>query len=322
MIFSKNDKSLLFSSTEIPDVFFTEYLPEASGNFVKVYFYMLFLSKHNNEIKINDLSKTLSLDFPEVQDALDYWESKGVLVKTTDGFILADLQEKELSKIYSPKITSSPEDAIKHAESESRSQIIDLINTQFFQGVMSPSWYNDIDLWFSKYGFDEQVMLALFSYAYDKRSLHRNYIQATAEAWKKNNIKTFNDLDAYYEQLEKRKSLNTSIAKKLNLYRKLTSYEEEDIVKWTENYGYGMDIIEIALKKASSNNKVRFDYIDTLLTDWNKKDLRTPDEVNEYLNSLKGSSSEPQEKKSKGSKKSSYEFTQSTFDNLNDLYDN
>ena len=42
------------------------------------------------------------------------------------------------------------------------------------------------------------------------------------------------------------------IAKKLNLYRKLTSYEEEDIVKWTENYGYDMDIIEIALKKASS----------------------------------------------------------------------
>ena len=41
------------------------------------------------------------------------------------------------------------------------------------------------------------------------------------------------------------------IAKKLNLYRKLTTYEEEDIVKWTENYGYSMDVIEIALKKAS-----------------------------------------------------------------------
>ena len=38
MIFSQNDKSLLFSSTEIPDVFFTEYLPEASGNYLKVYF--------------------------------------------------------------------------------------------------------------------------------------------------------------------------------------------------------------------------------------------------------------------------------------------
>ena len=25
---------------------------------------------------------------------------------------------------------------------------------------MSPSWYNDIDLWFKKYEFDEQVMIA------------------------------------------------------------------------------------------------------------------------------------------------------------------
>ena len=24
---------------------------------------------------------------------------------------------------------------------------------------MSPSWYNDIDLWFNKYGFDEDVMI-------------------------------------------------------------------------------------------------------------------------------------------------------------------
>ena len=47
MKLSQNDKSLLFSSTEIPDMFFTEYLPEANGNFIKVYFYMLFLSKYN-----------------------------------------------------------------------------------------------------------------------------------------------------------------------------------------------------------------------------------------------------------------------------------
>ena len=30
----------------------TEYLPEANGNFIKVYFYMLFLSKYNKEIKL------------------------------------------------------------------------------------------------------------------------------------------------------------------------------------------------------------------------------------------------------------------------------
>ena len=317
MKLTQNDKSLLFSSTEIPDVFFTEYLPETNGNFIKVYFYMLFLSKYNKEIKINDLSKTLALDFPVVQDAIKYWEGKGVFVKTPDGYTLANIQELELLKLYTPKVTSSPEDVKKSAQNQYRAKAIEQINNQFFQGVMSPSWYNDIDLWFNKYGFDEQVMLALFNYAYDKRALHRNYIQATADAWSKNNIKTFNDLDSYFEKQEKRISTSSKIAKKLNLYRKLTSYEEEDIVKWTENYGYDMDIIEIALKKASSNNKVRFDYIDTLLTDWHSKELHTSNEVNTYLQSLKD-----KEKKSKQIEKVAFEYTQSTFENLESLYDN
>ena len=317
MKLSQNEKSLLFSSTEIPDIFFTEYLPEASSDSIKVYLYMLFLSKYNKEIKINYLSKTLSLDFPCVQDAIKYWEDKGLLIKKVDGYTIAELQEIEISKLYTPKITASPEDAIKSAQSQYRAKAIENINTQFFQGVMSPSWYNDINLWFNKYGFDEQVMLALFNYAYDKRALHRNYIQATADAWSKNNIKTFNDLDAYFEKQEKRNSLNNEIAKKLNLYRKLTTYEEEDIVKWTENYGFSMEIIEIALKRASSNNKVRFDYIDSLITDWHKKELHSAEEVNTYLQSIKN-----RDKKSKAIEKKAFEYTQSTFDNLDSLYDN
>ncbi len=37
------DKSILFSHTEIPDVFFfTEYLSSASGDFIKIYLCLVF----------------------------------------------------------------------------------------------------------------------------------------------------------------------------------------------------------------------------------------------------------------------------------------
>ena len=318
MKLSQNDKSLLFSSTEIPDVFFTEYLPEASGDFIKVYLHMIFLSKYNNEFKINDLSKTLALDFPVIQDAITFWENKGLLIKNPNGYSLANIQEIELSKLYSPKVSISPEDAIKNSENQYRAKAIENINKQFFQGVMSPSWYNDISLWFSKYGFDEQVMLALFNYCYENRALHRNYIQTVAEGWASNNIRTFNDLDLYFEKQEKRSIMKKQIAKKLNLFRNLTSYDEEYIVKWTENYSFPMEIIDIALKRASSQNNIRFEYIDKILTDWHEKDLRSPDEVQTYLDAAK-----TKEKKEKELKKSiTYEYTQSTFDNLDSLYDN
>ena len=71
------------------------------------------------------------------------------------------------------------------------------------------------------------------------------------------------------------------------------------------------------LKNASSKNKIRFDYIDTLLTDWHKKDLRTVDEVNTYLQSLK-----EKDTRAKQVQKVAFEYTQSTFDNLESLYEN
>lgn len=316
----KNEKSLVLSSTDIPDIFFTEYLPEASGDNTKVLLYIQFLSKYNKEFKVNDLSKTLGLDFNVVQDALKYWEEKGLIIKTPDGYNLADIQEIELSKIYTPKVTASPEDVKKGEDNKNRNQAIENINNMFFQGVMSTSWYNDIYHWFEKYGFDDNVMLALFSYAAEKRALHRNYIQATADAWAKNNIKTFVDLDEYFGKQEKRNDLSKEITKKLKLFRKLTLYEEEDIVKWTENYGFGMNVIEIALKKASQNNRVRFDYIDALLTDWHKKELMTPEEVNTYLKSM--NTKEREKTKKSLTNQQSFEFTQSTFDNLDSLFDN
>lgn len=81
MKLEQNEKPLLFSSTEIADVFFTEYLSQSSGDYIKVYLYMLFLSKYNKEIKVNDLSKKLAIPFKTIQDAITHWETLGAITK-------------------------------------------------------------------------------------------------------------------------------------------------------------------------------------------------------------------------------------------------
>ena len=40
MKLEQNDLPMLFSSTELPDVFFTEYLSQASGDYIKIYLYL------------------------------------------------------------------------------------------------------------------------------------------------------------------------------------------------------------------------------------------------------------------------------------------
>ena len=320
MKLEKKDKSLLFSSTEIPDVFFTEYLPLANGDYVKVYIYLLFLSNYDKEANINELSKILGLPFNTVQDAFKFWEEQGVIIKKSNGYSLANIQEIELSKLYSPKVTSSPEKIKLTEQSQYRANAIESINNQFFQGLMSPAWYTDIDLWFNKYGFDEQVMIALFNYCADNRALHRNYIQTVADAWFKNNIKTFNDLDDYFAKSEKLNILKKEISKKLKLQRSLNAFEEEYISKWNNAYGYNMDIIELALKKSTSKVNAGFDYYDKLLTDWHSKGLNSVYDINAHMASIYDKKS--REKQIEKIAANQFEYTQSTFDSLSSLYDN
>jgi len=320
MKLNPSNKSSLFSSTEIPNAFFTDYLPEAKSEFVKVYFYILFLANNNSDIKINDLSKTLSLDFPVVQDAIKYWEEQRLLIKNPQGYSLANIQEIQLNQLYTPKTSLSPETIAKNAESMHHEKVFDTINAQFFSGTMSPLWYSDIELWFQKYGFDEQVMIALFNYSFDNKALNRQYVSTVASGWSREKIKTFSDLENYFNHREQFQTLCRSIAKKLKLSRNLTEFDEEYVHKWYYDYKYDINIIEIALKKASNKNSINFKYIDTILSDWHEKALNTVDEVNTYLASIKVK--DKKEKKPKLIKKLEFEYTQSTFDNWDALYDN
>ena len=319
MKLEQNELLPMFSNTTIPDIFFTQYLPEANGDFIKVYLYILFLSKYDKDIKINDLCKKLGLSLKVIQDAMKYWEEQGVITKKNTGFVFNNLQELELHHLYKPKAALSAEQIQKSAESQKRAKTIEYINNKFFSGLMPTTWYPDIELWFKKYNFDDEVMIALFEYCFDKSALHRNYMQAVADAWSKNNIKTFNDLDQYYEKQEKLNKVANNIIKKLGLGRQLSQYEYAYVEKWMVDFGYSFDIIEIALKKTTSKVNPSFDYIDKLLTDWHDRGFKTPDQVQKFLLEMKQKTKDiKQLEKQTGYQK----YDQRNYNNLNSLYAN
>lgn len=322
MRLEQNDRSFLFSTTELPDIFFTEYLSQSSGDQIKIYLYILFLSKYGKDIRLNDLSKKLNLPLKVIQDSIKYWEDLGLITKKNTGYIVNSLQEIELHKLYHPKTALSSEDLLKNTKNKYRANAIENINNVFFQGVMSPSWYSDIDLWFRKYNFDEEVMIALFQYCFDRSALHHNYIETVASAWAKNHIKTFADLDKYYEKQEKISSIAKTISKKLGFSRQLSQYEQAYIEKWLVDYGYSLDIIEIALKKTTSKANPNFDYIDRLLSDWHEHNLKTSEEIQKYLADMKQKTKDVENLKKNANSSNFNNYSQRPYDNLDNLYAN
>lgn len=321
MKLEQNPKNLLFEKTEIPDIFFNEYLSMANGEFIKVYLYMLFLSKYNKDVKIADLSKSLNLQFSVIQEAIKFWEDNGLIIRKTNGYIIKDLQEIALNKLYKARVTISNENIENNQKTKKQAKAIEAICNSCFQGVMSPTWYNDILLWFSKYEFDEQVMMALFQYCYGKSALHKNYIQTVAESWHKNNVRTYTDLENYTMKQENMKKSKSIIAKKLGLTRALTSFEEAYIDKWITEYNYDLDIIEIALKKSTSKLNISFDYIDKVISNWYERNLKTKEDINKYLLEFKQKQKNIKEleKKTNVAYKN---YEQRTYDNLDSLYAN
>ena len=313
------NESLMFSQTSLPDIFFTEYFSQASSDAIKVYLYLLFLSKYSKEIKINDLAKKLELPLKTIQDSVKYWENEGLLLKKTSGYQLTNIQELELRKLYNPRISLSPEAIQKTAQNQYRAKAIENINNEFFQGVMSPSWYGDIDLWFSKYSFDEEVMIALFRYCFERSALHKNYIQTVAEAWANNNIKTFSDLDKYYEKQETLSKIYKTISKKLGLNRQLSQYETAYIDKWVMDFGYDLKIIEIALKKTTAKTNPSFDYIDKLISSWHERNLNTPESIEKFILDSKQKNKDI---KSFEKKNSYNNYNQRSYDDFSNLYAN
>ena len=309
---------LLFSETVVPDIFFAEYLSQMPATCVKVYLYMIFLSKYNKDIKLNDMSRKLALPLKEINDAIAYLESESLITKKETGYIVTNLQEITLHKLYKPNLTASPEKVADIAKNKARAKVIDHINNAYFQGIMGPSWYNDIDLWFTKYNFDDQVMIALFDYCFKRSALHKKYVQTVAEAWGSNRIQSWNDLDLYYQKQEKLVKIKKTIAKKLGK-NTLTQYEEAYIEKWVIDFGYDLNIIEIALKRTVFKSNPTFEYFNNIITDWHDRNLKTPNEIIAFIEQRNKQKKDTKQLEKQVAKAS---FDQRQYDNLAFLYAN
>ncbi len=319
MKLEQKEKALLFSETMIPDIFFAEHLSQLPGDYLKIYMYIIFLSKYGKDIKVNDLSKKLNLPIKIINDGMKFLENQGLIVKKTSGFIIVDLQESTLNQLYKPNLTPSKETIEQNSKNQQRAKAIDHINNMYFQGIMGPSWYNDIDLWFKKYNFDDQVMIALFDYCYNRSALHKNYVQTVAEAWGVNKIHTWNDLDLYDQKREKLHLIKKDIAKKLGKHTGLTQYEEAYIENWVLDFGYDMNIIEIALKRTTLKQNPTFDYINNIITDWHDRNLKTPAEVEAFLEQRKKQIKDTKDLKAQVTKAN---HEQREYQNLDFLYAN
>ena len=90
----EDKRDIFLYSTEIENLFISEFLPDAPGDYVKVYLFGLMYARYGQPIDTHKLARRLELSENEIEEAWIYWESRG-LVKTVSADGAAD-EEKSL----------------------------------------------------------------------------------------------------------------------------------------------------------------------------------------------------------------------------------
>lgn len=273
--------SYIFADTLVSDIFLSEYLPMLSSDAVKIYIYMLYISKKGKAFSnISELSSIINIDRDIAEDVLKSLVEKGLLSYVDKSYIINDLKEKEINRLYIRKEHSNPSEIDElSTHRKERNKTLEAISNIFFKGVMAPSWYTRIDNMYEKYRFDHDVMLQLFQQCHDNNALNPNYVSRVAQIWHDSGIQNNFDLEKYLIGKEKIMQTASYISKKLKFMRMLTEYEMANVEKWMNTYMFTRDIIDMALEKTVSTTKPSFKYIDAILTNWYNSGLKDPEEI-------------------------------------------
>ena len=259
---------------ELPGIFVNNCMTSLDELSLKLYIYIKFLAKNNMEFARADIAKKLGVKVAELEKAFDTLEAEELVIKTVDGFDILDVKEQELNKIYIPKLEPKTT-KLKSDVEKKRIAAANAINESFFQGIMALCWFVDINTLFEKYGFEEEVMIALFHDCAERKALNKNYVFKVAESWYKGGVKTFADLEVYLEAQDKLQQVKAKIKSKLRLNRAFTEYEEIYISEWINKYEYTFDEIDYAIKKTVAKGNASIGYINGILTNWYESGYKT-----------------------------------------------
>ena len=278
-------RKLLLSDTPVPDIFIAEYLPSLSGLAVKIYIYLLLAAKSEKTITEQDLAGRMAVDEEEIRTALLELGACQLIIKNDDKITIQDIKAAEIEKIYRPRTSIEPTEAVEMNHKYTlREKLMADISKTFFQGLMSPSWYGEIDTWFERYEFDPEVIYALFQECARRGKLNSKiYISRVAENWSARGVKTYQHLNQYFLDYDKIKKVSRNISKKMR--KTMTEYDEEMISRWVETMGYDFDIIELALRKTVKIANPNLAYIDKILEEWFSHQLKTSKDVQAYEDS-------------------------------------
>lgn len=273
-------KNTNLNFTPVSNVFIEKYMPNARGEFVKVYLLML---KHSiaGEPGISGpiLASSLNLLESDIMNALNYWSDLGVIKLTSiDPMNNFSVEFLDLSEDnFTPNKEVNLLDALENKGINDMLKDIEKILGRTLSTKEMEMYLG----WQKEFSFPSELILLLVEYCASKGKSDYRYIEKVALTWHDMNITTMAQAQNYIKQTEDKWVKIRKILSYLGIKNNdLMKPQEEMIDKWLTTYNFDLDVIKKACNICADRlNRADFKYIDGILTNWFNNNIKTLDDI-------------------------------------------
>lgn len=233
------------NSVTIDNLFITDFLPNAEGDYVKVYLYGLYLCSTGKDNSIENFEKNLQMAKEDIVSIFYYWQELGLVqvIATNDIIIRYLPTQNALQKLKKYNVDKYTSFNISAQE---------LIGSK----MLTPREFEDFYYLIENLGQEKEAVLKIIEYCVKLKgeNVSVNYVIAVAKNWAYDGVKTSEDVDLRILDQERISGDITSLLKAMGIKRQATQEEFTMYLSWTKDYEISNDLLIVIAKKSKVKN--------------------------------------------------------------------
>ncbi len=281
-----------FGTISIENIFINDFMPMANGTDVKIYLLgYKYANEANSDIEISNMTiaKHLSLSMEDVLRAWDFWEKKGVIVKTPRSEAIGDYDVEFLSlrQLYidnnfsqlgvQQPVTVTVDNLLDSTKNPEFTDMFYHID-QLMRRPLQPNQRQEVLKWFYEFNFSPEMILKAFMYAIEVKGVKNlNYTRSILTSWYDQGILTPEDADHHMATDSKSYASYRAVYKTLGFVNRTVNAGDKEIIdKWLNDMGLSLEfIIEVLKERATRTSNVSMKYMDASIMDLFQRGVRS-----------------------------------------------
>lgn len=271
---------IYLSDLSIENIFINEFMPDADGDYVKVYLLARLYAEIGKPLPDAEMCKELGISEDVIKDAWDYWEGIGAVRKNYIdggklGFSIEFMNLKEMM-FGSGEGAADPEPDPEEIEptglfgGDTARKLMESIEKELGR-TLSSSEMRTVIGWVEDVGATPEVVQKAVSYCVELGKVSFKYIGKVVAEWRAKGFRTAATVDEYLEEIDQRRVRQRRILKALGLSRNPTEAESALMDQWFGDLGFTMDKVLEACARTTGISNPNIKYVDSTLRNWKKE---------------------------------------------------